>query len=157
MNPGPANRFHARTLKLDSQRQSAENVVELARHFRLSFAPTPWGNRDWLYLLSHLHVGGIDHHGQPVSALVSRLLTDHLIEDFLKQNSLQVTTLEGNATHDDPVGRGLRQNKHGARQVRVSTFALHLASGKTNAPGPLMYPFHLHLGFLAEPQTVTLG
>src|ERR1700738_534563 len=98
MDPRLAERLHARALKLDAQRQSAENIVELARHLRFSFAPTPGRNREWLYLFSHLHVGGIDHHGQPVSALVSRLLTDHLIENVLKQNSFQVTTLEGNAT-----------------------------------------------------------
>src|SRR5260370_23824602 len=157
MDPRPAKRLHARALKLNAQRQSAENVVELAGKLRFYFAHTPWRNREWLYLLSHLHVAGIDHHGEPVSALVSRLLTDHLIENFLKQNSFQVTTLEGNAAQYKPVTGGLRQDKHGPRQVGVSIFALHRAAGKANAPGSLMNPFHLHLGFLSEPQTITLG
>src|SRR5260370_26577669 len=157
MDPRPAKRLHARALKLNAQRQSAENLVALARHCSFSFAPPPWRNREWLYLLSHLHVGGIDHHGEPVSALVSRLLTDHLIENFLKQNSFQVTTLEGNAAQYKPVTGGLRQDKHGPRQVGVSIFALHRAAGKTNSPGPLINPFHLHFAFLSEPHTVTLG
>src|SRR5882672_1927025 len=157
MDPRPSERLHARTLKLDAQRQSAENIVELARHFRFSFAPTPWRNREWLYFLSHLHVGGIDHHGQPVSALVSRLLTDRLIENILKQNSFQVTTLVGNAAQHSPVRGGLRQDKHGTLQVGISIGALHLDKGKTNTPGPLMNRFRLHPAFLCEPHMVTLG
>src|SRR6267378_6644580 len=117
MDPGLTDSLYAGTLEFDSERQAAKNIVELARRFRFSFAPTPWRNREWLYFLSHLHVGGIDHHGQPVSALVSRLLIDRLIENILKQNSFQVTTLVGNSAQDSPVRGGLRQVKHGARQV----------------------------------------
>src|SRR6267143_561434 len=138
MDPGLTDSLGAGTLEFDSQREAGKNIFEFARRLRFSFAPTPWRNREWLYLFSHLHVGGIDHHGQPVSALVSRLLIDRLIENILKQNSFQVTTLVGNAAQHSPVRGGVRQDKHGALQVSVSIGALHLDKGKTNTPGPLM-------------------
>ena len=102
MNPGLAERLYARALVLDAQRQPAENIVELARDFRFSFAPTGRSGKR-LDLVSHLHVRRIDHHGKPVSALVTQLLVDRLLQHSRKESSFQVTRIEGNPAQHNPV------------------------------------------------------
>src|SRR2546425_9315842 len=107
MNPGLAERLNAGALVLDAQRQPVENLVELARNLRFSFAPTCRSGKR-LDLVSHLKLRRIDHHGKPVSALVTQLLGDRLLEHSRKESLLQITSIEGGPTHYNPVARELR-------------------------------------------------
>src|SRR5436190_1408004 len=95
MYPRCAKRLHARSLKLNAQRQSAENIVKLARNLRFPSAPTR-RSRERLDIISTVRVWMINHHGQRVSALVSGLLAYHLLEHTRKEILFQVTGIESN-------------------------------------------------------------
>src|SRR5437588_8210054 len=119
MHPGLAQRFYADALVLDSQRQSAKNILELSRDLRFSFAPTcRSGNR--FHLVSHLKVRRTDHHGNPVSALVSYLLVDRLLQHGRKESLFQVNRIEDSSTHHNPIPGKLREDEVGRRHEMIA-------------------------------------
>src|SRR5713226_5174759 len=102
MHQGLAERLDASALKLNTQRQPAENIVELARNFGLAIAPTSRsGHR--LHVMGHFGFRGIDHHGNLASALFTQSLVDLFVESLREKSSLQVTGIETNSSQDHPV------------------------------------------------------
>src|SRR5712691_1985454 len=107
MNPGLAERLHARALVLDGQRQPAENIVELARNLRFPLAPTSRSGK-WFDFMPALGVRGIDDHCKPVSALVDQLLGDQLLQHSRKESLLQIASIKGDPAQNNPIVRELR-------------------------------------------------
>src|SRR6266571_2088242 len=101
MHPALAELLHARALELDAQSQSAEDSIELACHLGFSFAPTT-RNGERLHFRSAF-VGGIDHHRNLISALVTQFFVDYLCEHFRKEGLFQVTGIEGNAAQHNSI------------------------------------------------------
>src|SRR5438552_1792010 len=107
LNPAPAERLHAGALVLDAQRQSAENIVEVARNLGFPFRP-PGRSGENLVTIPTLVVCGIDHHGKLISASLGQLVGDQLLEHFRKEGLFQVIGIEADPAQHRPVLGELR-------------------------------------------------
>src|ERR1051326_384802 len=96
MHPGLAEGLYAGALKFDTQRQSAKDVVELARYLGFAFVPTA-RNGERFHFPPALVLRRIDHYGNLVSALVTRLLVNDLFEHSRKETLFQITGIEGDS------------------------------------------------------------
>src|SRR6266850_525789 len=150
MHPGLAERLYADALVLDAQRQPAENIFELPRDLRFSRARIRRScNR--LDVVSHLQLRRIDHHGNPVSALVTHLPVDRLLQHSRKESLFQVARIEDSPAHHNPVVLKLREDEEGSRHERIAIGAFCWISGESDGPGLLVERLHVRLAFHTEP------
>src|ERR1700682_5152422 len=132
MDPGLAERLRARALKLDAQRQPAKNILEPMRDFRFSVSPAG-RNGQRLDVMAHFGVRRIDHYGQRVSTLFNQ--RDQLLEHSRKESRLQVTRIESNTAHYNPVVRKLRKDEVGNRRVSVAISPFYHVRVDIDGPG----------------------